>query len=454
MKFNLVKVLFLGIVILFADVASAQQQTTSTTYVAPFSPEKSFRTWSVGLNGGVLAPIVPFGKNDYTNWESNLGYGGYIKKQITHTMGLQANFVRGKLNADNSSPLGNGTPKSSPFKSFTTEIHSAASLVATLNIANIYWLHRKSLIQPFISAGAGFMDYSPILTSNTGAPIVFKNNENVKEVFFPVGAGLKFGLSNSINLDLAYTMNFIDSDNLDGYNSGPQNDKFSYGHIGLEFALGSKSKPQLASYNPAAALEYDYIQRNKVLSDELAAERAKNSQQLDQMAADWARFKNDEDKDGVSDFFDKCPGTPAGTQIDGGGCPLKVTINNTVNNPVRIITEEDRRVVAEAIKNLEFDFGKATIRPVSFPSLRRVAELLVSKNFSLKLAGHTDNVGSDAANLKLSKGRAEAIKSYLVSQEANPTRIEATGYGESQPIATNKTAAGRQTNRRVEFTLY
>jgi OOP family OmpA-OmpF porin len=241
---------------------------------------------------------------------------------------------------------------------------------------------------------------------------------------------------------------------LDGYHAGPQNDKFSYGHIGLEFALGSKSKPQLASYNPAAALEYDYIQRNKVLSDELAAERAKNSQQLDQMAADWARFKNDEDKDGVSDFFDKCPGTPAGTQIDGGGCPLKVTINNTVNNPVRIITEEDRRVVAEAIKNLEFDFGKATIRPVSFPSLRRVAELLVSKNFSLKLAGHTDNVGSDAANLKLSKGRAEAIKSYLVSQEANPTRIEATGYGESQPIATNKTAAGRQTNRRVEFTLY
>jgi len=63
-------------------------------------------------------------------------------------------------------------------------------------------------------------------------------------------------------------------------------------------------------------------------------------------------------------------------------------------------------------------------------------------------------VGSDAANLKLSKDRAESVKSYLVSQGVNSSRVEAIGYGESQPIATNKTAKGRQDNRRVEFTLY
>ena len=76
------------------------------------------------------------------------------------------------------------------------------------------------------------------------------------------------------------------------------------------------------------------------------------------------------------------------------------------------------------------------------------------KNFSLKLAGHTDNIGSDENNLRLSKDRAESVKAYLVSKGANPSRIEATGYGESQPIASNKTAEGRQKNRRVEFTLY
>lgn len=108
----------------------------------------------------------------------------------------------------------------------------------------------------------------------------------------------------------------------------------------------------------------------------------------------------------------------------------------------------------DAIRNLEFDLGKATIRSTSFESLDKVAELLVNKNFSLKLAGHTDNVGSNALNLKLSKDRAESIKAYLVEKGANPSRVEATGYGEAQPIKTNKTAIGRQMNRRVEFTLY
>lgn len=438
--------------IVTAGSASAQDTNSSGNYPKPFSPASSFRTWSVGVNGGILSPTVPFGKNDFTNWESSIGYGAYIKKQILPALGLQANFLRGKLKADNAEPLGNGSPAVSPWASYETEVHYAASLMANLSLGNIYWMNRTSIIQPFITGGAGMMGYNPILKNTAGTTVEFKpGSEGVKEVFFPVGAGLKFVLTDNINLDLGYTMNFVDADNVDGYHNAPQNDKFSYGHLGLEFALGSKSKPQLATYNPVAALEYDYILRNKELTDELAAERKRHADQLDQMATDWARFKNDEDKDGVSDYFDKCPGTPAGTQVDGAGCEIKVT----VNNPVRVVvTEEDKRVVAEAIRNLEFDFGKATIRPTSYASLNRVADLLKTKDFSLKLAGHTDNVGSDAANLKLSKDRAESVKAYLVSQGANPSRIEATGYGESQPIATNKTNEGRQQNRRVEFTLY
>ncbi|HEY0177612.1 MAG TPA: OmpA family protein, partial [Pedobacter sp.] len=148
----------------------------------------------------------------------------------------------------------------------------------------------------------------------------------------------------------------------------------------------------------------------------------------------------------------KCPGTPANTVVDGAGCPLKVQ-RPQVTEKV-IITESDRKVVSEAIRNLEFDLGKSTIKATSNSTLDRVAALLVEKNFSLKLAGHTDNTGSMALNLRLSKDRAEAVKAYLVSQGANPSRIEATGYGPNQPIATNKTAEGRQKNRRVEFTLY
>ena len=108
----------------------------------------------------------------------------------------------------------------------------------------------------------------------------------------------------------------------------------------------------------------------------------------------------------------------------------------------------------DAIANLEFDLGKATIRSKSYTSLNRVANLLTEKNFSLKLAGHTDNSGSDALNMRLSKDRAESVKAYLVAKGANASRIEAIGYGESQPISSNNTVQGRQENRRVEFTLY
>lgn len=419
-----------------------------------FSPASAFNTWSIGIHAGPLSPSVLSGKNDFTNWNVDIGYGGYIKKQILPAFGIQANFIAGKLEGDNTELLGNGSALVSPYSSYETKLGYSASLNGYLSMGNIYWMKRRNTIQPYVTAGYGLIGYKATLMNTGGTTTTkFNGGETVEESFIPVGVGLKFSLSNNINLDLGYSMNFVDGDNLDGYRAGPQSDKFSYSHIGLEFALGGKSKPQLASYNPVAAMQDDYISRNATLVADLAAERAKNAAQMAQMNTDWARFKNDSDGDGVSDYFDKCPNTPVGTQVDGAGCEIKVTM--TTVNPVRVIvTEEDRKVVAEAIRNLEFDFGKSTIRSTSYPSLNRVADLLKSKDFSLKLAGHTDNVGSDAANLKLSKDRAESVKSYLVSQGANASRIEATGYGESQPISNNNTASGRQNNRRVEFTLY
>jgi len=174
----------------------------------------------------------------------------------------------------------------------------------------------------------------------------------------------------------------------------------------------------------------------------------------DSLRNEISRLKTDSDNDGVADYLDKCPNTPDSVKVDGSGCPLPKLQPPPPPQQTVVITEEDKRVVNEAIKNLQFDFGKATIKASSDASLDRVAQILINKNFSLKLAGHTDNVGSDDANMKLSKDRAEAVKDYLVSKGANPSRIEATGYGETQPIASNKTAEGRAKNRRVEFTLY
>ncbi|MEB0249867.1 OmpA family protein, partial [Mucilaginibacter sp. 5B2] len=346
---------------------------------------------------------------------------------------------------------GVGTPTS-----FNTKMNWSGALSTNITLGNISWFHAKSSIQPYLTAGAGYMNYKTTTTNVAGVTTAYTNGageNSINEFFIPVGLGFKINLGSNINLDLGYQVNFVQSDNFDGYNVGNTNDRFSYAHAGLEFLLGSSKTPNMATYNPVNSMRTEYVWQNAqtkaLLQAQIDAEKAKNDQlrnDLNTTNANLAKLTVDSDGDGVLDINDKCPNTPAGTKVDGSGCPLA--------KPVVYITEEDKRVVKDAINNLEFDLGKSTIRNKSFPSLDRVARLLTDKNFSLKLAGHTDNTGSDALNLRLSKDRSESIKTYLVSKGANASRIEATGYGESQPIATNKTAAGRQQNRRVEFTLY
>ena len=429
--------------------------------VKPLTGASGFRTWSIGINGGVLAPVVGIGGlNDFTNWKPTFGYGAYLKYQATHTLGFQLDYVGGSLEGDNTKSLGNGAAPTSPYSSFKTDLHYAASFSAVYSFTNINWLQRRNIIIPYVSVGAGLAGFgNPQLTlASNGTEVPYNSNgKGTNQFFVPVGLGVKFNVASGINIDLGYRMNFVDGDNIDGVPT-LHNDRFSYGFAGLEFALGSKSKPQLLVDNPVYDMHRAIRDENEALRERLEAENAAAQEQanakLAQIAAlqgQIARLTADADGDGVSDFFDKCPGTPAGTKVDGSGCPLPEPPK--IEEKVQI-TEEDRRVVRDAIQNLEFEFAKASIRPSSYPSLDKVAEILVNKHFSLKLAGHTDNVGSADHNMALSKDRAEAVKAYLVSRGANPSRIEATGYGMTQPIATNKTAAGRAKNRRVEFTLY
>jgi len=279
---------------------------------------------------------------------------------------------------------------------------------------------------------------------NTPAGASTGYNENW---FIPVGAGFKLGVSKGVNIDLGYTVSFMKTNNFDGVASGT-NDKFSYAHAGVEIALGKRGTSQLQNYSPIAALREESAAESAELRRALSTAEQNRMRDQEQYAKDMA----DDDMDGVANKFDKCPGTVANTVVDGAGCPL-VAPKPVIREKV-IITESDRKVVNEAIRDLQFELGKSTIKASSYTTLNRVASLLVEKNFSLKLAGHTDNTGSMALNLALSKDRAEAVKSYLTSQGANPSRIEATGYGPNQPIATNKTAEGRQKNRRVEFSLF
>ncbi len=117
----------------------------------------------------------------------------------------------------------------------------------------------------------------------------------------------------------------------------------------------------------------------------------------------------------------------------------------------RVYIEKEKIVITDTIY---FVSGKADILPVSFAILDEIAELL-SKNpeIHIRIEGHTDSVGNDELNMKLSQARADSVMKYLIRKGIAPERMEARGYGETMPVADNKTPEGRAKNRRVEFVI-
>ncbi len=122
-------------------------------------------------------------------------------------------------------------------------------------------------------------------------------------------------------------------------------------------------------------------------------------------------------------------------------------IQNFVLKPVPKVGE---RIV---LKGITFDFNSAVIKPASYPVLDDAARVLKAKpTMRVEIGGHTDSVGSDSYNMKLSNDRARSVRDYFIRyHNIDPSRLLAVGYGESQPIADNRTRSGRDMNRRIEF---
>ncbi len=149
--------------------------------------------------------------------------------------------------------------------------------------------------------------------------------------------------------------------------------------------------------------------------------------------------ENDNDRDLVLDDADACPNEPA-PPAQADGCPRQY---------------EGVEVTAMAIRisnTIFFETNKSVIRAVSFPLLNVVAQVLQENaTITVEVQGHTDSRGNDARNLRLSQGRADAVRAYLLAQGVAPERLTSRGYGETRPIQSNTSAAGRAANRRVEF---
>ena len=107
--------------------------------------------------------------------------------------------------------------------------------------------------------------------------------------------------------------------------------------------------------------------------------------------------------------------------------------------------------IAVPMNNLFFEKLKSNLLAASLPELNRIAKILKEKNIKVEISGHTDNVGSESMNQKLSEERANSVKNFLISQGVNPTLIQVICFGFSKPKTTNETEEGKAENRRVEI---
>jgi len=176
----------------------------------------------------------------------------------------------------------------------------------------------------------------------------------------------------------------------------------------------------------------------------------------------------DADGDGVADKDDQCP-NEAGPK-ENGGCPWKDSDGDGVldkddqcpdvpgtvanNGCPETPTEEIMKQLNEYARTILFDTGKATFKQESLQTLASMNAIFKEyPNANFFIDGHTDSVGAEKSNKLLSERRANAVRDWLIANGIDQSRLTARGFGEEQPIDSNKTAAGRANNRRVEVKL-
>ncbi|MBS1112070.1 MAG: peptidoglycan-binding outer membrane protein, partial [Nitrospirae bacterium] len=258
-----------------------------------------------------------------------------------------------------------------------------------LRFEGLYHFLPKNKLVPYLAAGLGFIDV------NAG------NEEDGFSPLVDFGAGLKYSINDSLQLrgDVRNIYEIDGSDNHLLYT------------VGITYLFGRKEPVRLPVVGKPA---------EKTVVEKKAP-----------------HVPADSDSDGVYDDKDKCPNTPKGIKVDSSGCPMPLT----------------EKVVIDL--KVEFDFDKAEIKSIYNDHLQKVANFLSAyPDAEGVIEGHTDSIGTEKYNHTLSHKRAENVRQYLIDNFGiKAERLKAIGYGESRPIADNKTKEGRQKNRRVIGTI-
>ena len=336
------------------------------------------------------------------------------KYEITPVIGY--NIAEGNLNLENQSLIGvelQYNDVDSFLKPELSLLHTDADyenspLSTDINRIAINGVHEYDAIGsliPLTKVGVGYETMNRHL---------FENKESI---FFDVGVGAKVPLTDAIALKLEAVYMLKNNDNRWDNNLAML--------AGINFSFGPKSQPA-----PEPTPE---------------------------------PIDGDDDNDGVLNSVDTCPTTPAGQAVDASGCAIvdgdddKDTVLNSIDEcPTTPFGHVVNSVGCELIVNLDVNFENNSyeVDAASLQRINKFAKFLVDfPNYSATITGHTNNIGRESTNQRLSEKRANAVKDLIVAQGVDESRVTAVGKGESSPVTTNDTPEGLAQNRRIEATL-
>lgn len=217
---------------------------------------------------------------------------------------------------------------------------------------------------------------------------------------------------------------------------------FHYG-LGAEYGLsnGLAARAEVELYDKDASL----------LSLSIAKRFGAGEEEAPYPVAKPENAQRDSDNDGVPDAIDQCEGTPEGVLVDAIGCPLPPKAK-VAEKPKE--KPEAKSMAPVYLARVYFALDSSYLKKAARVILDKVVVILKQNpNINLSLHGHTDSIESEKYNMWLSERRAKRVYDYMVGQGVERSRLSTQWFGESRPVATNETAAGRQKNRRTEFVI-
>lgn len=458
------KLLFLCVAIAFTFTSKAQTED---------------KKWNVGLHTGVTQYSGDLGRDWYKTDNSMYGFGGLsVSRYLGKLFDVNLLLSKGTMGYHNGTTAG-----------FRSDFNAASINLRFNMVAPEY------VIRPYLFAGVG--------------AILFDNQLNFHQEKYDfmlpsTGAGINIRISPVVMLNLQETFMFANHDGRDGVDNaaGKMEKKDSYvtHMVGLTFNMGNSvdtdqdgvsDKKDNCPGTPAGVVVDkmgcpldkdadgvpDYLDNcpdisgSKMLNgcpdrDNDGVEDSKD--QCPDQAGTVALYGcPDTDGDGLADKEDKCP-TVAGPK-ENGGCPVLDADKDgvadkdddcpSVAGPIsnkgcpEVTTEIIEKLKIQA-RSVFFNSGKSTFKTgdaATITSLDSMKEILRNyPNAKFSIEGHTDSDGSNAFNQKLSEDRANAVRNALIEKGVKADNLTAVGFGESKPIATNKTAAGKAQNRRTE----